>query len=479
MKSKLVHLIIILVICSLCPIVLGSFTNSRYFSQVSTETSPQLASTYFAVSEVSNNTFDISPRQSITVQYQLTNKVGSNINNNNLRYYLKLLDSDGNEATKVTITSIGGTYTYISGKGYGPISLAYDGETVETKTFDITIMGENSLSTRETLNYKIQAYAESISDSSINTSKEANINLNVILYQINYELDGGTNNSDNPSSYVVGETISLEEPTKDGYSFEGWYENSSFTGSEVTEISGRTEDITLYAKFVPVIYFQMPPDWSGRVCAYFYNDTDKNATWPGEEMTVKDSTKNIYQYKFENTNPEDYTSLIIANAKNTTRQTMDLTFSTSLLGKIWTPEIYKSDDIIRVFGYNSGRNCLYIWNSSDSSKRNADWPGVDMTRISGSGGEGYVDLTDARAFNKIIYNQGSSSMQTNDLDIVSTFRSHQDLTFRLDGNKKHRLYRHFYKGSWHSYDTWLNSEYSEWLADDASDFAAAQADLGY
>ena len=479
MKSKLNHLFLILVICSLCPIVLGNVTNSRYYSQISTETTPQLASTYFAISEVDNDTFDISPGQSITVQYQLTNKIGSNINNNNLRYYLNLLDSDGNEATKVIITSIGGSYSYTSGKGYGPISLEYDGETEDTKTFDITISGQSSLTTREVLNYKIQVYAENINDTSVYTTKEDNINFNVILYQINYVLNGGTNNSDNPLSYVAGDIITLEDPTKEGYCFEGWYENSSFTGNGITEISGRTEDITLYAKWVGILYFQVPPDWTGGYYAFLYNATGNNAAWPGKPMTIKDSTKNIYQYKFENENPEDYTSLIVVNANNSTRQTMDIAFSTELLGKVWTPEIYKSSTKIRAFGYNSGSTYLYLWNSSTGAK-NAKWPGVEMsTRISGSGTEGFIDLTDSKAFNKIIYNHGSGSMQTNDLDITSAFRSHQDLTFRLDGNKIHRLYRHFYKGSWHSYDTWIDSEYSVWLADDGSEFAAAQTDLGY
>lgn len=42
-------------------------------------------------------------------------------------------------------------------------------------------------------------------------------------YEINYELDGGENNTANPAGYnVESEDITLAEPTKTGYSFTGW-----------------------------------------------------------------------------------------------------------------------------------------------------------------------------------------------------------------------------------------------------------------
>ena len=69
-------------------------------------------------------------------------------------------------------------------------------------------------------------------------------------YTITYELDGGTNASENPASYnVESETITLKDPAKAGYTFEGWYKDGEFT-TQVTEIiQGSTGDITLYAKW--------------------------------------------------------------------------------------------------------------------------------------------------------------------------------------------------------------------------------------
>ena len=70
-------------------------------------------------------------------------------------------------------------------------------------------------------------------------------------YTITYELDGGTNAPENPAGYnVETETITLKDPAKAGYTFEGWYMAEGFTGNAVTEIvQGSTGDITLYAKW--------------------------------------------------------------------------------------------------------------------------------------------------------------------------------------------------------------------------------------
>src|SRR5690554_520102 len=73
---------------------------------------------------------------------------------------------------------------------------------------------------------------------------------NIITYSINYELDGGDNHVSNPNSYTVEtNTITLSEPSKEGYTFSGWYSDEQYT-VEVLEITqGSIGDITLYAKW--------------------------------------------------------------------------------------------------------------------------------------------------------------------------------------------------------------------------------------
>ena len=71
------------------------------------------------------------------------------------------------------------------------------------------------------------------------------------IYTISYELGGGTNNPNNPSTYdVYSQNITLSAPEKDGYMFVGWYDNEQFTGDAITTIpTGSTGDKTLYAKW--------------------------------------------------------------------------------------------------------------------------------------------------------------------------------------------------------------------------------------
>ena len=90
----------------------------------------------------------------------------------------------------------------------------------------------------------------------------------IIEYTVNYQLDGGINNSANPSSYSVvtlggaDGVIPLEDPTKytifsvnaDGtftwhaYEFLGWYKDSGFE-QRVSELSLSLGSVTLYAKW--------------------------------------------------------------------------------------------------------------------------------------------------------------------------------------------------------------------------------------
>lgn len=102
--------------------------------------------------------------------------------------------------------------------------------------------------------YTLSNYAENAKVTSISPTTVGNYSLYAKFTPqsrtITYVLDGGTNSSENPSSYTIGTGVSeLKSATKLGYTFNGWYSDSSFT-MEVTGISGtQMENVTLYAKF--------------------------------------------------------------------------------------------------------------------------------------------------------------------------------------------------------------------------------------
>ena len=77
-------------------------------------------------------------------------------------------------------------------------------------------------------------------------------------YTITYDLgNNATNASENPATYTIeSDTITLAEPTRTGYTFNGWYKGSiADEVNKVTQIAhGSTGDITLTAGWTANIY---------------------------------------------------------------------------------------------------------------------------------------------------------------------------------------------------------------------------------
>ncbi len=68
-------------------------------------------------------------------------------------------------------------------------------------------------------------------------------------YKYTYAYNNGSANKEGDYTYGVG-VESFEIPVREGYTFEGWYEEESFV-TKVTEITGlSTGDVTLYAKWI-------------------------------------------------------------------------------------------------------------------------------------------------------------------------------------------------------------------------------------
>lgn len=71
-----------------------------------------------------------------------------------------------------------------------------------------------------------------------------------LAYTVSYNLDGGTNNQQNPSGFAVDSgDIVLQAPTKAGYTFIGWYTDAQKTNKITVIKSGSTASLVLYAKW--------------------------------------------------------------------------------------------------------------------------------------------------------------------------------------------------------------------------------------
>ena len=76
-------------------------------------------------------------------------------------------------------------------------------------------------------------------------------NKSYVRYPINYALKGGTNNSGNPSYFTansIGTTYTLGNATKKGYTFAGWYSDSSYK-NKITSLTAQRKIANVYAKW--------------------------------------------------------------------------------------------------------------------------------------------------------------------------------------------------------------------------------------
>lgn len=70
-------------------------------------------------------------------------------------------------------------------------------------------------------------------------------------FSITYDLDGGTNDPSNPSSYGPGTTLTFASPKKTGYEFVGWFDAN---GTQIFGIeAGTAGNLTLFARWRAIL----------------------------------------------------------------------------------------------------------------------------------------------------------------------------------------------------------------------------------
>ena len=128
-----------------------------------------------------------------------------------------------------------------------------------------------------------------------------------ILYNITYELAGGNwkdSYSEN-QKYTVEDASDTILPdstwiSRDGFVFEGWYDNAAYTGTAIKNLAGRTGNITLYARWrdanqVATVQFSEPAGGVDASTKITLTCATENATiyysYEGKEFN-KDSWQN-------------------------------------------------------------------------------------------------------------------------------------------------------------------------------------------
>ena len=168
-------------------------------------------------------------------------------------------------------------------------------------------------------------------------------------YNITYNLYGGTNAIANAATYTYGVGLTLNNPTRTGYTFGGWYDNANFTGTTVTAISTTsTGDVTLYAKWTANTYNITYNLYGGT------NATANTATYTyGVGLTLSSPTRTGYTFGgwYDNAN---FTGMTITAISTTA--TGDVT----LYAK-WTVNIYNITYTLNGGTNNAANTATYTY----------------------------------------------------------------------------------------------------------------------
>ena len=114
---------------------------------------------------------------------------------------------------------------------------------------------------------------------SLSAAATVTVEFEAIVYDITYHLDDGTNHKDNPGTYSIeDETITLEDATKTGYAFDGWYDAETEGNKVETITKGSTGAKTLYAR------------WTANEYMVTFNANDGDTPSPASTQVTYDAT---------------------------------------------------------------------------------------------------------------------------------------------------------------------------------------------
>lgn len=179
------------------------------------------------------------------------------------------------------------------------VTLDSNGGNCESEVLKVTYDKNYTLPTPTKLGYTFEGwYNGSTKVSSGTWNRTSSLDLkarwSITNYKISYQLDGGSNNSNNVSSYNVdSEMITIFEPSKKGYTFVGWTtEEIIIPTKQISIQAGSTGDKLFVAHFEANEYLIIYDVNSGNELA-----EDKVTIVYGEEYKLSIPTRDGYVFK--------------------------------------------------------------------------------------------------------------------------------------------------------------------------------------
>lgn len=105
---------------------------------------------------------------------------------------------------------------------------------------------------------------------------------------VTFHSNGGTSYE---ATIINSKGINLPTPTKEGFSFDGWYETENFSGAPISGVYMPTESIDIYAKWSAKTPYTLSFNTNGGL------EIESITAYEGDEITLPDSYR--YGYHFE------------------------------------------------------------------------------------------------------------------------------------------------------------------------------------
>lgn len=219
-------------------------TNDNYIYTGVSYSAPEFYTNTNIIPEVTGMSVGYELNSKATKTFYVTFKyAGSNTSNPELSSYISF-----DFEKYYTIT-----YQNINTSGHNYPTYILESETTKTINFSTDTPYDVSITPNVSHTYNYNDNNNDIDSDDTGTLVLSNVSTNITInryYKIKYYLDGGSNPNGQPNKYIHGANVTILDATKTNYTFDGWYDNSGFTGNAITNTNGLSGNLVLYAKWL-------------------------------------------------------------------------------------------------------------------------------------------------------------------------------------------------------------------------------------